>query len=64
MSLETPLKIRMLQHRLGIRHAQLPMVLQRIVFHVDLVELSDGMQPDQLSTDEVHRLLDEMLVMR
>jgi DNA primase len=38
--------------------------LQRIVFHVDLVELTDGLQPDQLSADEFRRLLDGMLAMK
>ena len=34
--------------------------LQRLVYKVDLVELSDGTQPDQLSADELRRLLDGM----
>jgi DNA primase len=38
--------------------------LQRIVFHVDRVELPDGMQPDQLSRDEIRGLIDGMPVMR
>jgi DNA primase len=38
--------------------------LQRSVFHVDLVELTDGMQPDQLSSDELRRLLDGIPVMK
>jgi DNA primase len=38
--------------------------LQRIVFHVDLVELANGMQPDQLSTDDIQRRLDGMLMMK
>jgi hypothetical protein len=29
---------------------------------VDVMTLVDGMQPDQLSTDELHRLLDEIQV--
>jgi DNA primase len=32
--------------------------LQRIVFQVYLVELPDNVQPDQLLSDELHRLLD------
>jgi len=38
--------------------------LQRLVYRVDVMELPDGMQPDQLSVDELHRLIDEMPVMR
>jgi len=36
--------------------------LQRVVYKVDLVELSDGMQPDQLSADELRGLLDVIAV--
>ncbi len=32
--------------------------LQRAVFHVQVVELPDGVQPDQLSGNELHGLLD------
>jgi DNA primase len=38
--------------------------LQRFVYKVDLVELSDGMQPDQLPDDELRRLLEEIPVMQ
>ena len=32
--------------------------LQRVVYQVHVVHLQDGMQPDQLSDDELHGLLD------
>jgi len=32
--------------------------VQRVVYRVQLVDLPQGVQPDQLSTDELHRLLD------
>jgi DNA primase len=38
--------------------------LRRIVFHVDLVELTKGVQPDQLSTGELHPLLGGIPTMR
>jgi DNA primase len=38
--------------------------LQRVVYKVDVVELSNGMQPDQLSGDDVRQVVDGMLVMR
>jgi DNA primase len=38
--------------------------LQRVVYQVQLVDLPQGAQPDQLSTDEVHRLLDGLSVMQ
>jgi DNA primase len=38
--------------------------LQRILYKVDLVELPDGMQPDQLSANEVRRRLVGMMVMK
>jgi DNA primase len=38
--------------------------LQRFVYKVDLVELSDGLQPDQLLSDELCRLLDGIAVMK
>ncbi len=38
--------------------------LQRFLYKVDSVELPDGTQPDQLSADELHRLIDGMLVMK
>jgi DNA primase len=38
--------------------------LQRLVYKVDLVELPPGVQPDQLSGDELRRLLEGMLVMQ
>jgi DNA primase len=31
--------------------------LQRVVYQVNVVSLSDGVQPDQLSTDELNRML-------
>jgi DNA primase len=31
--------------------------LQRAIFQVDLVTLGDGIQPDQLSDDEINQLL-------
>jgi DNA primase len=34
--------------------------LQLVVYQVDVVELPDGVQPDQLSSDELHRLLNEI----
>ena len=37
--------------------------LQRVVYKVDLVELSDGTQPDQLSTDDIRRLSEGIPVM-
>jgi DNA primase len=36
--------------------------LQQIVYKVDMVELPDGMQPDRLSADEVHSLLDGIIM--
>ena len=36
--------------------------LQRFVFQVQLVELSDGVQPDQLSEQEVQRFLEGLVV--
>jgi len=36
--------------------------LRRAVFQVDVVTLDDGVQPDQLSTSELHRLLNSILV--
>ena len=38
--------------------------LQRVVYQVQLVDLPQGVQPDQLSTDEVHRLLDRIPAMQ
>jgi DNA primase len=38
--------------------------LRRIVYQVDVVTLADGMQPDQLSTDELHQLVNSVLVTR
>jgi DNA primase len=38
--------------------------LQRSVYRVDLVELKDGMQPDQLSVDELRRLLEGIAMMK
>jgi DNA primase len=35
--------------------------LQRVVYQAQLVELSDGVQPDQLSEDELQRLLDDIV---
>jgi DNA primase len=32
--------------------------LRQIVYQVDVVDLPEGVQPDQLSGDELHRLLD------
>ena len=38
--------------------------LQRVVYQVQLVDLPQGVQPDQLSTDEIHRLLDRIPAMQ
>jgi DNA primase len=38
--------------------------LRRIVYQVDVVALADGMQPDQLSIDDVHQVMDFVQVMR
>jgi DNA primase len=38
--------------------------LQRVVYQVQLVELPQGAQPDQLSVDELQRLLDGISVMQ
>jgi DNA primase len=37
--------------------------LQRVVFQVRTVELPRDVQPDQLSADEIHRLLEEVSIM-
>jgi DNA primase len=37
--------------------------LQRVVYQVQLVDLPQGVQPDQLSVDELHRVLDAITVM-
>jgi DNA primase len=39
-------------------------LLERVAFQVDLVAMPDGMQPDQLSTYEVHRLVDAIPAMK
>jgi DNA primase len=36
--------------------------LRRAVFQVNVIALDDGVQPDQLSTSELHRLLNSILV--
>jgi len=38
--------------------------LRRAVFQVNVVNLPDGVQPDQLSIDELHRLIDSIMVMQ
>jgi hypothetical protein len=38
--------------------------LQRVVYQVHLLDLPDGVQPDQLSSDELYRLLDWIPSMR
>ena len=38
--------------------------LQQVVYQVELVELPHGLQPDELSDDEIHALLDLILAMR
>jgi DNA primase len=37
--------------------------IRRVVFRVDVVELADGVQPDQLLKDELHRELESFRVM-
>ena len=37
--------------------------LRHIVYRVDMVTVADGMQPDQLSADEIHQQLDSVQVM-
>ncbi len=36
--------------------------LQRVVYQLQTVELPDGVQPDQLSEEELQRLLEGMVV--
>ena len=38
--------------------------LKRLVYQVDAVSLSDGVQPDQLSIEELHQVLDSVPVLR
>jgi len=38
--------------------------LRGVVYHVQLVELPHDVQPDQLSGDEIHRLLDRIPAMQ
>ena len=37
--------------------------LRGAVYHVDIFALEDGLQPDQLSSDEPHQQLDSLLMM-
>ncbi len=48
------------------RHASVGIAdrLQRVVYQVQLVDLTQGIQPDQLSGDEIRRMLDGVSVMQ
>jgi DNA primase len=38
--------------------------LRQVIYQVDVVDLPDGVQPDQLSGDELHEMLDGTQMMR
>jgi len=38
--------------------------LRSVVYQVDVATLADGLQPDQLSSDELHQLVDSILLMQ